>query len=123
MDNKGFTIVEVLTTLVIVSLLTITIGSIINSTLASGKEESYSLMKKNIITASNNYINECNAGIIECDFSYDSNNTFYVKKLEEYGYFENLESPIDGIYLGDCLLVKATYDNGASVIDLEDKCY
>ena len=123
MKSKGFTIIEVLTTLVIISLLTLVISGIINTTLAASKEETYGLLKNNIITASNNYINECNAGIIECNFSNETNNSFYVSKLEEYGYFTDLESPIDGRYLGDCLLVKVKYDNGINVIDLEDKCY
>ena len=123
MNNKGFTLVEVLTTLVIISLLVIVASNIVNSSLATNKEEAYELMKKNIITVSQNYINECNAKTINCDFSYINNNTFYAEKLREYGYFKNLQSPIDGKYLGDCILIKAIYDNGSTIIDIEDTCY
>lgn len=123
MNNKGFTIIEVLTTLVVISLLTIIASSIINSSLAASKEEAYELMKQNIITASYNYINECNAETIACDFSYTTNNTFYARVLKEYGYFKDLESPIDGKYLGNCILIKATYDNGVATVKVEDECY
>ena len=123
MNNKGFTLVEVLITLIIISLLSIVIGSIINSTLAASKEESYKLMKQSIIKASSNYINECKVGIIECEFSYENNNSFYAKELEKYGYFNNLKSPIDSKYVGECLLIKVKYDNGTNIIDIEDKCY
>ena len=80
-------------------------------------------MKQNIIKASYVYINECNSKTINCDFSYIDNNSFYAEKLKKYGYFKNLESPIDGKYLGDCILIKAVNDNGSTVIDIEDKCY
>ena len=69
MNNKGFTLAEVLVTIVIISLLTILVGNIINSSLADTREEAYNMMKKNMITASYTYINECNAKTIECDFS------------------------------------------------------
>jgi len=124
MSNKGFTIIEVLTTLVIISLLAIIIGGLINSTVAANKEETYKLMKNSIAKASSIYIKECTSGIIECDFSYDKNNTFYAKELKKYGYFDNLNSPIDAKNLGECLLIKATYDdNGTSIIDIIDTCY
>ena len=123
MNNKGFTLIEVIITLVMISLLTITISGIINKTLASSKEETYKIMKKNIVTASHNYINECKAKTIDCNFSYDDNNVFYAKVLEENGYFKNLKSPIDEKYLGNCLKILVTYDNGTSVIDIEDNCY
>lgn len=123
MNNKGFTLIEVLTTLVVISLLTIVVSSIINTSLATSREEAYEMLKQNIITASYNYINECNAKTIACDFSYTTNNTFYAEKLKEYGYFKDLESPIDGTNLGNCILIKATNDNGVTVVDIEDECY
>ena len=123
MNNKGFTIIEIITTLVIISLLTIISSNIINASLASSKEEAYEMLKQSITTASLSYINECNAKTIECDFSYTSNNTFYAEKLKEYGYFKDLKSPIDGTYLGDCILIKAKYDNGITSVDIEDMCY
>ena len=123
MNNKGFTIIEVLVTLVIISLLTIITSKIINTSLAASREEAYELMKQNIVTASYNYINECNAKMIDCDFSYTTNNTFYAEKLEKYGYFKNLESPINGDYVGNCLLLKATFENGVTKVKIKDECY
>lgn len=123
MNNKGFTIIELLTTLVVISFLAIIASNIVNTSLASSKEEAYEIMKQNIEKASLNYINECNAKTINCDFSYASNNTFYAEKLKEYGYFKELKSPIDGTYLGNCILIKANYDNGTTIIDIKDTCY
>lgn len=122
MNNKGFTLAEVLITIVIISLLTILVGNIINSSLADTREEAYNMMKKNMITASYTYINECNAKTIECDFS-ENDNTFYAKELKKYGYFKDLKSPIDGKDIGNCILFKVKIDDSANVIDLEDTCY
>ena len=123
MNNKGFTLIEVLCALAVVALVFAITIKTVGSTLSARKEDTYKLMKNNIVSAGYNYINECKAQTIDCDFSYEDNNAFPASVLKEMGYFSNLESPIDGRYLGDCLLVKVKYDNGIYVIDLEDKCY
>ena len=122
MNNKGFTVIELLTTVVLISLITITISSIVGKTLAIGKEETYKIMKNNIVKASYTYINECKAGTITCDSNFKTNNTFYAKELEKYGFFNDLKSPIDGSYLGECIEIKVTYDNGSSIVELIDNC-
>ena len=122
MNNKGFTLVEILITLVLISILTLIVGGIINTSLATSKEESYEMIKQNIITASETYINECKNKLINCDFSNDEDTEFYAKKLMEYGYLKKLKSPIDGSYLGECIEIKVTYDNGSSIVELIDNC-
>lgn len=122
-DNKGFTLIEVIITLVIISFILIITANLITNTLASSEETTYKLVKNNIITASYKYIDECTNGIINCDFNYETNNTFKASVLKQYGYFNNLNSPIDNQYLGECLILKAVLENGVVVIDLEDKCY
>lgn len=123
MNNKGFTLIEVLGVLVVASiLLTITFRSI-HSTLSVSKEEAYKLMKNNIISASYEYIQECNQKLISCDFSFENNNQFVAEVLKESGYFKNLNSPIDGKDLGSCLLLEATNSNGVTVVNLIDDCY
>lgn len=123
MKSRGFTIVEVLGVLVILSLITIIILKEMNSTFSVSKEEAYKLMKQNIISSSYDYIKECEAGLITCNFSFDNNPTFYASALKANGYYKSLESPLDGKDVGSCLLLKAKKANGVIQIDLIDKCY
>lgn len=123
MNNKGFTLIEVLAVLVLVSVVTIVVIQNISSSMSLGRNEAYRLMKNNVISAGYHYIDECTQGTIHCDFSFEKNNTFKARVLEESGYFENLKSPIDGAYLGDCLSLSAKKDNGVTVVDIIDQCY
>lgn len=123
MNNKGFTLIEVLAVLVLVSVVTIVVIRNISSSMSLGRNEAYRLMKNNVISAGYHYIDECTQGTIQCDFSFEKNNTFKARVLEESGYFENLKSPIDGAYLGDCLSLSAKKDNGVTVVDIIDQCY
>ena len=142
MSRKGFSLVEVIITITIISVIVILATKSINSTLSISKNETYKLMKNNLLKASYNYINECKAGLIECDLSFQEsdsnitnveesseknieniNNTFNASVLRTNGYFKNLESPIDGKDLGECLVLEVTATNGVVVIDLIDNCY
>lgn len=119
MNNKGFTLIEVLVTLVVISLI---LGITINyfsSTMAINKEEAYEVMKNNIISASQDYINECNSEIIDCD----NTDSFYANILKDYGYFDSLNSPIDGKDIGYCLLIKTSKEFGVVNVFVEDFCY
>lgn len=122
-NNKGFTLIEVLVTLVLVSIV-VGIGVMtIGKSLSVSKEESYKLMKNNIVSAGYDYISECALGTIVCDFSFESNNTFKARTLYNFGFFKDLKSPVDGADLGDCLVLEATKSNGVTVINLIDNCY
>ncbi len=123
MNNKGFTLLEVLAVLVIISLITIFVLNQISSTFSVSKEETYKIMKNNIVSASYDYIKECTAGLIDCNFSFEHNNRFTARVLKENGYFKTMESPIDNKELGDCLILEATKDNGVILVDLIDTCY
>lgn len=123
MNNKGFTLVEVLSILIIISIITIGIFKTFNTTMSASKEEAYNLMKNNLIKASYSYISECSQKTIECDFSFENNNTFTAKQLEDAGFFKNLKSPIDDKDLSDCLILEATKNNGVTVVNLNDNCY
>lgn len=123
MNRKGFTIIEVLGTLVLISIITIVAVTNIQSTLSASKEESYKIMKNNIISVSYDYIKECEAKTLNCDFSFENNNQFKAIVLKETGYFQKLESPIDGKDLGECLIIEAKKENGVIQIDLKDLCY
>lgn len=122
-NNKGFTLVEVVASLVIISLILVIATKLVNNTLSATENTTYKIMKNNIIEAGSKYISECTNGIIGCDFDYDSNNTFSASVLKQYGYFNNLNSPIDNQYLGDCLILEAMLENGVIVVELDDRCY
>lgn len=123
MNNRGFTLIEVLSVLVLISIVGVVVFMTFGTTMSAGKEEAYKLMKNNIISVSYDYINECNLGSIECDFSFDTNNRFNAKTLQNVGFFESLESPIDGADLGSCLILEANKSNGVTVVNLIDNCY
>lgn len=123
MNNKGFTLIEVLGVLVLISVVMFIGIQGIQSTLSASKEESYKIMKNNIVSVSYDYIQECSQGLIQCNFSYDEDNHFYARNLQESGYFQDLDSPIDGKDLGNCLLLEVTKNNGVVLVDLIDECY
>lgn len=123
MNNKGFTLIEVLSVLVLVSIVLLSVFLTFGSTMSASKEEAYKLMKNNIVSAGYDYVNECNLGTIVCDFSYDSNNKFNAKALQNAGFFTNLESPIDGKDLSSCLILDVSKSNGVIIVNLTDNCY
>lgn len=123
MNNKGFTLIEVLGVLIIISTIMVGIAYGIQETLSASKEEAYKVMKNNIISVSYDYVQECSQGIVQCNFSYEENNYFYAKELQNSGYFQDLNSPIDGKELGNCMLLKVTKNNGVVLVDLVDECY
>ena len=122
-NNQGFTLIEVIITIVLISLVLVIAANLVTNTLAASSNTTYKLVKNNIINASYQYIEECNNQIIDCHFDFQNNNTFKASVLKQYGYFNNLNSPIDDKDLGDCLIIKATKENGVVIIDLEDRCY
>lgn len=124
LDNKGFTLIEALIMFVLISLVSIFVIKNITGTLSISKKESYKIMKSNIITSSYDYLRECSLGTIECYMIWNDNKTsFTAKSLESSGYFKNLNSPIDNKYLGDCLIIKATKNNGVYDVSIDDTCY
>lgn len=124
MNNKGFTLIEVLASLVIFTIASLVISRFVGNTLAISKKDSYNLMKNNIISTSEDFLKECDAKTINCNLSWkDNRTTFSAELLEGSGYFKNLKSPIDNKYLGKCLKIDAVKDNGTYHISLIDNCY
>jgi len=95
----------------------------INSTLSVGKNESYKIMKNNIVSAGYSYVSECKQGLLDCEFSFENNPKFSAKVLKESGYFTDFTSPLDGKNLEDCLFLEATFENGVVSVLLIDQCY
>lgn len=123
MNNKGFTLIEVLGVLVILSIIMTIVMKSVHTTMSVGQDESYKIMKNNLISVSYQYIQECNEGLISCDFSFQDHNQFPASVLKDKGYFKDLKSPIDGKDLGSCLILEATMSNGVTTVELLDYCY
>lgn len=122
-NNNGFTLVEVVIAVVVISLLLLITTNLLSDTLAASENTTYKLLKNNIVSAGYEYVSECTNGILDCNFDFNDNNKFKAGILKQYGYFNNLNSPIDNKNLEDCLILEVTKDNGVVVIELEDKCY
>ena len=108
MNNKGFTLIEVLLTITILSLILIMIISISGNTLSISNEEAYNITKKNIINATDKYIYECENNINDnCKIIWHNNKTVVkAKNLIEEGYFQKLTNPINNINLSECLTIE-----------------
>ncbi len=115
MNNKGFTMIEILGVVVILSIIVIVGMKVVNGTLALGEEQAYDLMKKNIISSANTYILECSSNIIDCEGEYNWNDNeintikISVNNLIKHGYFsyDSMVNPMTGKNISDCLIVKA----------------
>ena len=125
LNNKGFTLVELLASLVIITLITFLIVSLSQNTFSISKNRAYTIMKNNVYKAAEDYIEECDANTISCNLDWNNNKTeFNAHKLYQAGFFKNLESPIDGKDLSDCLLIKVTKnDNKVPEVKIIDNCY
>lgn len=124
MNNKGFTLAEMVAVLAIIVILSVTVISYVGNTLSINKEEAYEIMKNNIVSVSYDYITECDNQFIECDYKWnDDQATFNASVLKNNGYINSLNSPIDDNDLSNCLVVKATRFNGTITVMLEDNCY
>lgn len=124
MNNKGFTLIEVIITFGIITILTVTITYYIGNSFSISKETAYDLMKDNIISASYSYISECDNEFLECRYEWHNNETkFTASVLKKSGYIDSLDSPIDNIDLSECIIVHATKTNGVVDVTLEDNCY
>ena len=80
MNNKGFTLIEFLITIVIISISLYVVMFEVMDTFSITKDTSYKLIKDNIIKTSSDYIRECNNGIIDCSLTWDGNMTFFYAK-------------------------------------------
>ena len=123
MNNRGFTLIELLAVLIVIAIVSFVVVNNVSSSWSVGREEAYKLMKNNIVSAAYTYIQECETDIISCDFSFEEQNQFKAIVLQQKGYFTDLNSPIDGKDVSECLLLKANKSDGVVIVDLIDNCY
>ena len=114
MNNKGFTLIEVVIVIVLVSLVLAVVTNLMADTLAASENTTYKLFKDNIVSASYNYVDECSNKIIDCDFrgfktfdtymvNFEFNDKF-LTKFDEKTFFDKIPLRIkdkqeyEGIY-------------------------
>lgn len=124
MNNRGFTLIEMLFTISVISLIMVVSLITIGNTFGLSSEKSYEIMKKGIITQVNQYIYECDNGIINCSGDYVwekdevGNKAFFkLGVMKKYGYFneEDYINPITNEEIGNCLIVNVIKDEFSTI--------
>ena len=134
-NNKGFTLVELIATVVILSLV-ITIGAVsITTIIKTSKEKDYELLVKEIKNAAEEFYIECNFASnsnidSECQNSRNLDGSYQVEliKLVSTGFLKGnsadknnnlmIINPLDNNSIGDCK-IKYTYQKDSGVLTVE----
>ena len=121
LNKKGFTLVELIATIVVLALVVSISAYAITNIINSAKEKNYELLIKNIKDASETYYQECKYSDITC------NDTVTLQELVNYGYLKGngtgdnkmvIVNPKDNINIGECSIA-VKYENGK--LTIEDK--
>lgn len=126
MNNKGFTLIELIATILVLALvMSIASYSIIN-VIRSAKQKNYDLLIEQIKDASEVYFQECkyanNSGI-SCN-SIDNGYTITLGELVTYGYLKgndpdnnnSLINPLNNNNIGSCK-ISIIYSDGALIVN------
>lgn len=124
LNKKGFTLVELIATIVVLALVVSISAYAITNIINSAKEKNYELLIKNIKDASETYYQECkysnNSGIT-CDDTY----TVTLQELVNYGYLKGngtkdnkmeILNPKDNKNIGACSIA-VKYEDGKLTIE------
>lgn len=121
LNKKGFTLVELIATIVVLALVVSISAYAITNIINSAKEKNYDLLIKNIKDASETYYQECKYSDITC------NDTVTLQYLVDYGYLKGngtkdnkmvIVNPKDNINIGECSIA-IKYEDGK--LTIEDK--
>lgn len=131
MNNRGFTLIEILLVISLISFITIVLFFVTENTLSLTNQKAYEIFERNIITQTENYILECENNLINCDndyywedFSNGKKTSFYLDVMKKYNYFSEEEflDPNTKKDVSDCLLIEVYKDNLSSLkIDINNK--
>lgn len=133
MNNKGFTLIEVLCVIFLISIFFFGSFMVINNTFSITNEKAYEIVKEDIITQTKTYINECDNNIINCsnDYKWVSDNdkmiaNINLRILKKYKYFntDNFINPITNKDISNCLNIIVIKDKYSNIeVNLDDsKC-
>lgn len=124
MNNKGFTLIEVLCVIFLISILFVASFLVVKDTLSITDEKAYQILKENIISQTKTYIEECDNNIINCKNDYEweeinDNKITYVNLslLKKYNYFDNdqIINPLTKKDISSCLKIKVIKDEYSSI--------
>lgn len=124
MNNKGFTLIEVLCVIFLISVLFVASFLVVKDTLSITDEKAYQILKENIISQTKTYIDECDNNIINCKNDYEwkevnDNKITYINLslLKKYNYFSNDEiiNPLTKKDMSSCLKIKVIKDKYSSI--------
>lgn len=123
LNKKGFTLVELIATIVVLALVVSISAYAITNIINSAKEKNYELLIKNIKDASETYYQECKYSDITC------NDTVTLQELVNYGYLKGngtednkMEivnpkvNPKDNNDIGECSIA-VKYEDGKLTIE------
>ena len=101
MNNRGFTLVELLAVIVLLALLAAIGTYAITGIIKSAKDNNYELLIDQVRDASELYYQECKygSGVVDCTYNPSNNKQLVttLSKLVEYGYLKgNSENKSDG---------------------------
>lgn len=94
-NNKGFTLVELIATILVLGIVASIGGIAITKTISSSKQKNYDLLINNIVHASELYYQECkymNTSSMMC-----SGENIFISHLVEYGFLKSNSENNDNI--------------------------
>lgn len=126
MNNKGFSLVELLVVISILSVIFVVTIVSLGDTFGLSSEKSYDILKNNIIIQVKQYVSECDNKLIDCsnDFTWEikentKSTNISLDLLKKYGYFNDNDfiNPITKKDISSCLIVNVKKNN-YSVVDV-----
>ena len=130
LNSKGFTLVEVIAAVVILSVLMLLLVPSVNSLLQRSKNNSYKDLKQSFLLAAEEYVNDNRYNIdidatgnvicIGSDIDIDVNGNVTCKDINDVEYTPN-QITIDSLLSKGYLTPSGTDTNGEYIVDPRDK--
>ncbi len=123
MNNKGFSLIELIVVISLIALVLIIIVKISGNTLSLSDSKADEITYDNIVKATKQYLLECENDLLPCNYVWKNNQTsFSANDLIEAGYFKSLTNS-QNKDISNCLIINATKENNDYKIELDDqKC-
>lgn len=123
MNNKGFTLIELIATIVLLSLVVGISSYAISGIIKKSREKNYDVLIENIRNAGEVYYQECKYGS-NTNITCNDNNRVKLGDLVKYGYLKGnskkndnytLVNPLNNNDIGECQII-ISYNNGSLII-------
>lgn len=122
MNNKGFSLVELLITISLIALVAIVVVKVSSNTLSLTENEAYKILKNNVINTADKYIIECETNLLQCSYTWNDNKTsINANELIKAGYFDNIIDPRNDKDISNCLVIEIEKENENYKYKINDK--